>query len=129
MKTGRRSFISSIALALTGTKSLFAALQPQPQRHGPTGTFPQGPEGAATNGPPGSPNDVPAAPPPDPMARLKESQKNIRRDVDHLLELAKDLKDEADNTEQTNVLSLSMIKKAEELEKLAHQIKDLVRAA
>ena len=122
MKTGRRFFISSFAVALAGTKSLFA----EPQRRQPPVPYPQVP-GAAGSG--RIDENAPPAPPPDPTARLKESQKNLRRDVDHLLELAKDLKEEADKTEQTNVLSVSLVKKSEEIEKLAHHIKDLVRAA
>jgi hypothetical protein len=46
-----------------------------------------------------------------------------------LVQLARELKDEADKTEQTDVLSLSLVHKAEEVEKLARQIKDLIRAA
>jgi hypothetical protein len=39
------------------------------------------------------------------------------------------LKDEAYKTEQTDVLSLSLVHRAEEVEKLAKQIKDLVRGS
>jgi len=45
------------------------------------------------------------------------------------LQLAQELKGEADKTEQTSVLSLSLVHKAEEVEKLAKQIKGLARAA
>jgi hypothetical protein len=41
--------------------------------------------------------------------------------------LAKDLKDESDKTPETDVLSLSMVKKAEDIEKLARQIKERIR--
>jgi len=51
----------------------------------------------------------------------------LRRDVERLVQLAKDLKDESDKTSETDVLSLSLVKKAEEIEKLAHQIKDRIR--
>jgi hypothetical protein len=61
--------------------------------------------------------------------QLKEKQKNLRRDAGHLLELAQELKDEADKTEEKDVLSLSLIHKAEEIEKLAKQIKSLARLA
>jgi hypothetical protein len=46
-----------------------------------------------------------------------------------LLQLAQELKDEADKTEQTDVLSLSLIHRAEEIEKLARQINGLARSA
>jgi hypothetical protein len=61
--------------------------------------------------------------------QLQESQKNLRRIADRLLELAKKLKDEADKTEETSVLSLSLVHMGEEIEKFARQIKDLVQAA
>ena len=48
--------------------------------------------------------------------------------MDRLVQMAKDLKDESDKTAETDVLSLSLVKKAEDIEKLAHQIKDRIRA-
>ncbi len=61
--------------------------------------------------------------------QLKEDQKNLRRDVERLVQLAKDLKDESDKTPETDVLSLSLVKKAEDIEKLARQIRDRIRAS
>jgi hypothetical protein len=126
MKTGRRLFISSVlpslVIALPMAKSLFA----KPQRRGPPANYPQIPD-ANNSGRPA--DETPSLPPPDPKDQLKENQKNLRRDADRLLQLAKDLKEEADKTEQTDVLSLSLVKKAEEVEKLARQIKDLARAS
>jgi hypothetical protein len=55
---------------------------------------------------------------------LEERQKNIRRDVEKLYNLASQLKSEVDKTDSTTVLSVAMLKKAEEIEKLARQIKD-----
>ena len=43
------------------------------------------------------------------------------------MELAEDLKKEVDKTDSADVLSLQMVKKAEEIEKLARQIKNLAR--
>jgi len=57
-------------------------------------------------------------------ALLEERQKNIKKDVDKLYSLATQLKAEVDKTDSTSVLSLAMLKKAEEIEKLARQIKD-----
>jgi hypothetical protein len=65
----------------------------------------------------------------DPKEQLKEDQKTIRRDVDHLLQLVRDFKEETDKTQETEVLSLSLVKKAEEIEKLARQIKERIRAS
>lgn len=87
-------------------------------------------------------NPVPAPPPPlprrDPEDRddstspppgakkavLEQHQKDIKKDVEKLYELASQLKTEVEKTDATAVLSLAMVKKAEEIEKLARQIKD-----
>jgi hypothetical protein len=116
METGRRLFLSSIAAAFAGVKAQF----PVQTRQGPLPRPPQIPDA----GPP----DVPV-PHRDPQEQLRENQKNLRRDADHLLQLAQELKEEADKTEQTNVLSVSLVHKAEEVEKLAKQIKGLARAS
>ena len=71
----------------------------------------------------------PLPPRADPKVQLKEDQKELRRDVDHLLQMVKDLKDESDKTPETDVLSLSLVKKAEDIEKLARQIRDRIRAS
>ena len=55
---------------------------------------------------------------------LEERQKNIKKEVEKLYDLASQLKTEVEKTDSTTVLSLAMVKKAEEIEKLAKQIKD-----
>jgi len=60
-------------------------------------------------------------------AVLEERQKSIRKDVEKLYDLAAQLKTEVEKTDSTTVLSLAMLKKAEEIEKLARQIKDHAR--
>jgi hypothetical protein len=122
MKTGRRFFLSSVAAALAGTRVVLAGVQ---RRGGPPPPLSQIPD--ASGQPTPGPNDIPSPPRPDPKAQLKEDQKVIRRDVDRLLQMAKDLKDESDKTPETDVLSISLVKKAEDIEKLAHQIKDRIR--
>ena len=122
MQTGRRYFLSNLALALTGAQSLLAT----GQRQSPSPHVTRMPDGTAADGPF---DDSASLPQPDPKEQLKQSQKNLRHNADRLVQLARELKDEADKTEQTDVLSLSLVHKAEEVEKLARQIKDLVRAA
>jgi len=121
MKTGRRSFLSSVAATLAGTQTLLAA----GQRHQPPDHLPSIPDASGSTGP----NDVPSPLAADPRKLLKEEQKNLRRDVDRLLQLAKELKDESDKTPETDVLSLSLVKKVEDIEKLARQIRDRIRAS
>ena len=65
----------------------------------------------------------------DPKVQLKEDQKAIRHDVDRLMQMVKELKEESDKTPETDVLSLSLVKKTEEIEKLARQIRDRIRAS
>jgi hypothetical protein len=54
--------------------------------------------------------------------RNKARFESLKRDTDKLLELATELKQEVDRSSE-NVLSLEVIKKAEEIEKLAKQVK------
>jgi len=57
-------------------------------------------------------------------AVLEQNQKDIKKDIEKLYELASELKTEVEKTDATAVLSVAMVKKAEEIEKLARQIKD-----
>src|SRR5713101_2314409 len=68
---------------------------------------------------PNSPNTPNAT-----KAILEERQKNIKKEVERLYDLASELKTEVERTDSTTVLSLAMLKKADEIEKLAKQIKD-----
>ena len=72
---------------------------------------------------------MPLPPRADPKVQLKEEQKELRHDVERLLQMVKDFKEESDKTPETDILSLSLVKKAEDIEKLARQIRDLIRAA
>ena len=56
-------------------------------------------------------------------AALEENEKNIKTKVEKLFQLASELKEEVDNTDSAKVLSLAVVKKAEEIEKLAKDIK------
>lgn len=60
-------------------------------------------------------------------AMLEERQKSIKKDVEKLYDLAAQLKTEVEKTDSTTILSLAMLKKAQEIEKLARQIKDRAR--
>ncbi len=77
---------------------------------------------------PGDQEPPPAEPPRNrksaKKALLEEDQKEIRRDVLRLHELATELKEEVEKTDATTFLSLNLVRKAETIEKLAHQIKN-----
>ena len=55
---------------------------------------------------------------------LEQNEKNIKRDIEKLYELATQLKTEVEKTDSSTVLSVALVKKAEEIEKLAKQIKE-----
>jgi hypothetical protein len=57
----------------------------------------------------------------------KERQAKLKADTDKLLELATQLKQQVDKSNE-NVLSLDVMKKAEEIEKLAHSVHDRMKA-
>jgi len=53
-------------------------------------------------------------------------QAALRADTDKLLKLAVELKDSVDKSNE-NVLAVDVVKKAEEIEKLAHSVKDKMK--
>jgi hypothetical protein len=59
--------------------------------------------------------------------RLEENQRDIKKDIEKLFDLAAQLKGQVEKTDATAVLSMAMVKKAEEIERLAHQIKELAK--
>ena len=73
------------------------------------------------------PQDTVPDAPPIPGAEkkiLEENDKDMKKKVDRLYELATQLKNEVDKTDSSKVLSLNLVKKAEEIEKLARDIKN-----
>lgn len=115
----RRSAVSNLAVTLFGLRTLLAA---QWDRLPPAQPNPRLP-------PRSVPADLASTPRPDPKEALKENLKQLRLDVDQLVQLVQDLKTETDKTIQTNVLSLTLIHKTDEIEKLAKQMKSLARAS
>ncbi len=64
----------------------------------------------------------------DRVKRLnKERQERLKRDTDQLLTLATQLKQYVDRTNE-NILSIDVIRKAEQIEKLAHQVREKMKA-
>ena len=57
----------------------------------------------------------------------QERQAQLRRDTERLYELSTQLKQYVDKSNE-NTLSLDVIKKAEEIEKLAHSVKEKMKA-
>jgi hypothetical protein len=76
---------------------------------------------------PGDPDGIP----PDMAARQERTrnsdrQKQLVKDTDRLLALATDLKAEVDKTNK-DVMSVDVIKKADEIEKLAKSVKERMK--
>jgi hypothetical protein len=55
---------------------------------------------------------------------LEQNQKDLKKDIEKLFQLATDLKDEVEKTDSINTLSLQLLKKTEEIERLARQIRE-----
>jgi hypothetical protein len=81
------------------------------------------PNGRDPNNPPS--NDEPSHL--DLKAIQQENQRKLRADVSKLYEMAADLKAAVEKTDSTSTLSVSLIKQAQEIEKLAKQIRSLAR--
>jgi len=58
--------------------------------------------------------------------RIAERQKRLVEDMDKLLVLTTALKEQVDQSNK-DILSVDMIKKAEEIEKLAHSVKERIK--
>jgi predicted RNase H-like nuclease (RuvC/YqgF family) len=55
---------------------------------------------------------------------LEENDKDMKKKVERLYQLVTELKEQVDKTDSSKVLSLNLMKKAEEIEKLARDIKN-----
>jgi hypothetical protein len=59
----------------------------------------------------------------DPKLILEANQKEIKKNVEKLYDLASELKAEVEKTDSTHVLSVAMLRKTDEIEKLAREIR------
>ena len=59
----------------------------------------------------------------DPKLILEANQKEIKKNVERLYDLASELKAEVEKTDSVRVLSVGMLKKTDEIEKLAKEIR------
>ncbi|MGB6875776.1 MAG: hypothetical protein WBD87_07050 [Candidatus Acidiferrales bacterium] len=66
--------------------------------------------------------------PPPSKAQLRQNERDLRKDVDQLFSLAQDLKSLASKSDASEELSVGLIQKTEEIEKLAKKIRDLARS-
>ncbi len=121
MPQSRRHLLSIFvgAAGVLAAKPLLSGLpvqvhpQPIPSPNAPNQNFPPGLNGP-DNKPPANHKDV------DPR-----KQQEIRSDIQKIYELASELKNETEKADLNSMLPVSMIKKAQQIEKLAKQIKEL----
>jgi nucleotide-binding universal stress UspA family protein len=104
----RRKFLTNMIAA--GMPAGILALLPAAQVPGPR---PQNPQK----------DDDANAPKIDPKLILEANQKEIKKNVEKLYDLASELKAEVEKTDSVHVLSIAMLRKADEIEKLAKEIK------
>ena len=121
MPDSRRRLFMALAgaLGVLATDPLLFGLQlPRPARE--PRPYPDGRD----HGIPPSPDE-----PGVPNRRVieRQNQKQIREDVAKLYEMASELKGEVERTDATSILSVGLVKKAQQIEKLAKQIKDLAK--
>ena len=64
----------------------------------------------------------------DPKMIDKQNQAEIRLEVQKLSDLVSELKEQIDKSDANSTLSISVVKKAQQIEKLAKQIKDRAKS-
>src|SRR6266576_2345317 len=100
-------------LAAWQTPGVRPAPQPRPSPNARNPNFPSGLDGPQATG--------------SDKAIDRQNQKEIKGDVTKLYEMVSELKEQIDRTDSTSTLSMSVVKKAQQIEKLAKQIKDLAK--
>jgi hypothetical protein len=117
-------FVISIAGAfIFGSVVLAAGQHPTPRMPEPR----QSPNAPVSQNVPQGLDGVPVSPASNPASVSAQNDEEIRRSVEHLYTLVTDLKKEVDQTNSNMILNTSLVKRAQEIEKLAKQIKDRAR--
>jgi len=122
MTIHRREFIAALAPAALWVREACAMQLKREQDQKPPKLGPSQQEGVPKP-PKGWPGDD--GEPPFPRPSLKANEQKIHDDVERLFALASELRDSINKTDSSNVLSLGILRKASEIEKLAKQIRDL----
>jgi hypothetical protein len=128
MDANKRNFLTvAIRAALSMPLSLFCRAGFASAQN----TLPPRPESAQNPGPPkiDQPTSIDQGKPSAKETKeiLKQNKHQIEENVEKIYQLAGELKGEVEKTDAANTLSLPMIQKAEQIEKLAKQVKNLAR--
>jgi len=117
MRETRRVFFMTMA----GVAGVLAAEEAWPStQHPPTPPPPPQPAGRPN---PAEIHTNPQAVAAAKRAQLQQNEKEFRQGVDRLFQLTSELREEVQKTTTTDVLSMRMVKKTEEIEKLAKVLK------
>jgi hypothetical protein len=119
MSYTRRSLAGAIVAAALAMASASAS-HSQPQR--PTPPLRPSPNAPNPNYPPGL--NGPEQKSGDKKEMDRQSQAEIKADVEKLYELVSELREQIQKSDATSTLSLSVVNKAKQIEKLAKQVKD-----
>jgi hypothetical protein len=133
MRNDRRAFLAGWLVVAGASLSLRGQQSQNPNSSGRSMGTP--PPGSNPLPQPGSlPDDIPITdgnadpgPRPNPRALLQQDRKDLQHDAVELLQMSQDLKKQVDALDTTEVLSLDLVHKAESIEKLAHQMKELMQ--
>jgi hypothetical protein len=113
MCSSRRAFLGA-SLSLAASAATVWAAQQRPSKEP---QFPPTPE---------TPTDLPRNPKRD-RQMLKANHEAITKDVKRMSDLIDDLQKQLTEHDTTDILSIDVIRKSEEIEKLARHVRDLVR--
>jgi hypothetical protein len=113
-----QSFAAFIGLLATSPFLLAHQARPQPVPSPNAPSNPNAPQGLEGRG---------ASTPVDQKSIDRQNQAAIRSDVDKMFSLVSELKQELAATNTTSTLSVTFVKKAHEIEKLAKHVKDLAK--
>jgi hypothetical protein len=101
----------ALSLSVQAQHPSAPAPQPRPSPNAPNPNFPPGLHG-------------PGITEPDPKAVDKQNQAELQSDVERLYALAFELRERMKMTDSASTMSVTIIKQAQQIEKLAKQIKD-----
>lgn len=125
MLESRRTFFTALAVAAgaCAAPQVLAALpllpqgrtpQPMPSPNAPNPNFPPGLSG-------------PDQKPPDKKKLDQQKQEEVKSDVEKLFGMVSELRQQIQTIDSSSTLSVSVVKKAQQIEKLAKQIKELAK--
>jgi len=124
MSQSRRSLFSGLGRAI-GILAIYPVLSAFPASAGQTPQPLPSPHAPNPNYPPGL--SGPDIIPPDKRKLDQQKQADVRTDIEKLFGMVSELREQIQKTDSASVLSVSVVKKAQQIEKLAKQIKELAK--